>query len=162
MSESPANSSALAGPNWSPEPGSDHAPPQPARTESSDQEHTLGNLLWAIFDPHLQGLKTPLPWPMRFMIAFSGSLSLFSVFLVSGSLSSDSIENDLTEFVFLSTGLDVPIIWFVVGILSAFFAGLISALPTQSGPVRLFLAGLLLPALAVNVVQWTWGFEVLP
>jgi len=45
-------------------------------------------------------------------------------------------------------------VWVIV---SAFFAALVAALPTRSGPVRLFLAGLFLPALTVNVVRLTSG-----
>lgn len=38
-------------------------------------------------------------------------------------------------------------------VLSGFFALLIGALPTKAGPVRLFLAGLLLPALSIKLAQ---------
>jgi len=64
-------------------------------------------------------------------------------------------------------GLEVPLfqdigsgVWVNVAvwvIVSAFFAALVAALPTRSGPVRLFLAGLFLPALTVNVVRLTSG-----
>lgn len=42
--------------------------------------------------------------------------------------------------------------------LSIYFAVLVAVVPTKAGPVRLFLAGLLIPAFACNVVMFTWNF----
>lgn len=52
----------------------------PAPTNLDNLKYrTVGSFLWAIFDFQLQRLESPLPWLTRFVIALSGSLSLFSV-----------------------------------------------------------------------------------
>jgi len=130
----------------------------PAPTNLDDLKYrTVGSFLWAIFDFQLQRLESPLPWLTRFVIALSGSLSLFSVFVFAGSSGSGPRRDDLTAYVF-GDAVGLLIIVPATVALSAFFAGLVSAGPTKSGPVRLYLAGLFLPAISVNVVQWTWGF----
>ncbi len=55
----------------------------------------------------------------------------------------------------IGSGVWVNVVFWVI--VSAFFATLVAALPTRSGPVRLFLAGLFLPALTVNVIRLTFG-----
>jgi len=134
------------------------APTNPDGLES--QVGTVGSFLWAIFDFQMQRLHSPLPWLMRFTIALSGSFSLFLGFLVIGLFNSDRQDPGMNVPIFEDAGFGGGMIWFVGGVLSAFFATLVSVGPTKSGPVRLYLAGLFLPAISVNVVQWTWGFGI--
>jgi len=49
------------------------------------QKRTSGEFLWEVFDLQLRKTQRHLPWKMRFAIALSGSLALFSV-LFSGRL----------------------------------------------------------------------------
>lgn len=125
------------------------------------EDRTLGAFLWAVFDFQLRRLQKPLHRVVRYVIAFSGSLSLFLGFLVIESRRNLQ-EYRLAEYIFLDPGLGIGgsgrwITWLVIGVLSAFFAGLISVLPTRSGPVRLYLAGLFLPALSLTTIRCALG-----
>ena len=129
---------------------------------SSDEDRTLGGFLWAVFDLHLRQTQRPLPTLARLAIAYTGSLALFSVLLFTGSLNDFQPRSGLAGTVFIDPAFRVIgyggwVFRFVFVIVSLFFAALVAALPTRSGPVRLFLAGLFLPALTVNLVRLTWG-----
>ena len=140
----------------SPAPSDPDRSPEADPTESLLQGHTVGDLLWAIFDPHLQRRKAPLPGWKRFAIALSGSGMLFVVFYVNWLSNQEPVDPDLSAvFTGLGYGPGIPMI--VAMVLSIYFAALVAVVRTKAGPVRLFLAGLLVPALACNVVQWTWN-----
>lgn len=121
------------------------------------QKRTLGEFLWEVFDLQLRKTQRPLPWKMRFAIALSGSLALFSVLFSGRLLVGPQPQYGLAVPLFQDIGSGVWVNVAVWVIVSAFFATLVAALPTRSGPVRLFLAGLFLPALTVNVVRLTSG-----
>ena len=129
---------------------------------SSCEDRTLGGFLWTVFDLHLRQTQNPLHLSARFAIAFLGSLALFSVLLFTGSLNNIQPRSGLAGTIFMDPALrDIGFggwgFRFVSVIVSLFFAALVAALPTRSGPVRLFLAGLFLPALTINLVRLTWG-----
>jgi len=126
-------------------------------TGSSDEDRTLGGFLWVVFDLHLRQTQRPLPKLVRLAIAFLGSFALFSVLFFTGSLNDIQLESGLAGTVFQDSGYGGWVFRFGFMITSLFFAALVAALPTRSGPVRLFLAGLFLPALTVNLVRLTWG-----
>ncbi|MCY4150962.1 MAG: hypothetical protein OXE94_01830 [Aestuariivita sp.] len=103
-------------------------------------------------------MQRPLSTPARLAIALMGSLALFSVLLFTGSLNDIQPESGLAGgTLFRDPAYGGWVVRFVSVILSLFFAALVAALPTRSGPVRLFLAGLFLPALTINLVRLTWG-----
>lgn len=122
----------------------------------------MSDLAWKATKPHLRLLRRPLPLWLRFVIALFGSGMLFSVFffLNYGSRNIDLLDPDLAK-VFASPHIGTFQTGIFGAVLSLLFAALVGVIKTRLGPVRLFLAGLFVPALAVKTVQVTWDIESL-
>lgn len=125
-----------------------------------------------VFDAFYLKLEEPLPFVQRFLSSAFGSFTFFSTayyldLWVSGSASSDSTPAaDLTGGDAISeTGATVlttlPAFaftyWIVAGLMISAFAMLISTAATKHSHVRLYLIGLLLPALSLVVTRAAWS-----
>ena len=132
------------------------ADPVQRSDSGSGRGRSLGEFLWAIYDPHLQSLKEPLPWLERFAVALAGSVWLFGVYFWN-QIRVQQLAPGREVPLFADPAYGMPVLAVFAAVLCCLFAGLVSALPSRSGHVRLFLAGLLLPALSVKVAELTWG-----
>jgi len=91
----------------------------------------------AIFEIYFRQLDKPLHWFLRFIYASLGAFSLLlSTVFVVGSI-------DISRYV-LDLAPNAPA-FFVIGT-SAFFGYLIARANTRHGRIRLYISGLLLPA----------------
>ena len=121
---------------------------------------TAAKFLHEFYETYFQPLETPLKWGKRFSYAFLGAFSLFAVapLLASEIVVQSELDISVKDPVFVIT----PFMFFyvgLIGLLSAFFAHLISWAKTRHGPVRLYLSGVLLPALVIYIMKVTWAFD---
>ena len=135
---------------------------------------TVGVFLSAIYEVYFQPLESPLTFHSRLLYAFFGSISFFllkavtefitiikmSNLVINSPGSTVNELNDILNNLKILTDLAanpslILIIISIGGLLSLMFAFVISAGYSKHGPIRYFIAGLLLPAFTYYVSQLT-------
>ena len=112
-----------------------------------NEADTKKTLQEAIVETYFRHLEEPLHGSLRFIFATLGALSLL--------IATTILDNDLEERLYiLELGPEFPAL---ISLGASAFYGFIIALPeTHHGPVRLYLSGLLLPAIVAGVIRYTF------
>ena len=125
-------------------------------TPAMSASETAAKFLHEFYETYFQPLEKPLGRGKRFIYALSGAFSLFiSGFILLVFKIPDIFQNTVFEITPFST------LYYLMAILllSVFFAYLVSWAETRHGPVRLYLSGVLLPALVIYIIRVAWTFE---
>ena len=129
----------------------------PDETRSPDEtkgaheiRNAFASLVVAMQDTYFSTRPTPMPFPLRLFSASGGAASFF---VSSIALLRPGADYGLSGNV-VEASIDV---WFAIILLAATFFGLVIAVPSNKhGLVRLYLTGLILPALTISVVRSVW------
>ena len=97
-------------------------------------------------------------WTSRkqFIFTFLGAFTYFTVVFTTSLISGVAVFQ--IEILFAT--IEIFYIWTVViVILSVFFGSILAWLPRKTGPVRLYLSGVALPALVMSIIVLPYRFE---
>ena len=102
-------------------------------------------------------------WTSRkqFIFTFLGAFTYFTVVFTTSLISGVAV---FQIQIFFAT-IYVIYVWVVLAVIvSVFFGSILAWLPRKTGPVRLYLSGVALPALVMSIITFTTDLnnEILP
>ena len=123
--------------------------------ESSGFGSELGKLLRKLRRNWFSKMDEPWPSSKRFAVALCGAMTYVLAFAVT--------VTERAFFLVLDSNTPAVLMTFslAIAVTAAFFAWMVSFRQTRAGPVRLYLAGLALPALVTLILGFSLpGFDL--